>query len=609
MHLTTIARRRLLACLASVAGIVAADRVAAQQPAPPAAAGGTVAKVDPKTQAVLVPLGGYARFDPATGKRIKNIEVGNADVLAVKPVDRDPRKVDLVGTLGGASTLTLTYEDDTKGTYSVIVQPDYEQLRFVIRQAVPTATVDIIPGVGNVIILSGSVSQPGDADTIIRIASSAVGGSPSNVINALQVGGSQHVMIDVTVAQVDRTELRERGFAFSVQGNTVTFSSILGGLATVTAAAAGGGGAAATATFTPGANANIVAGIVPANVNGALRALKTEGLAKFLSEPKIVTQTGRPAFFRAGGQQATLSAGSGIQGPGVVLTPVGTELEVLPIVYGDGRIYLEVNPRVSSVNNGRGITTAFGFTPGFNEQQVRAAVMLQSGQTFAIGGLLETTVNATTQKVPYLGELPLVGLAFSNVSHQETESELVILVTPRLVEPMDCNQVPRRVPGKETRSPDDFELFVESLIEAPRGQRKPWCNGYVPAYKSDPRGAYPCYDNVSGACNPPRCVKAPVAGPACNAPTPAVVPTVAPVAVPQTLPAAKPAGQEVAKPASGEPVPVKPTVLTASSVTTVPVTPATTASTTNATTGHYGAHPIAAPVVPLVPLPSIGTAP
>jgi pilus assembly protein CpaC len=531
--------------LAGVAGIVGSGSAVAQQPTP-AAAGGVVAKIDPKTNAVLVPLGGYGRFDPATGKLIKNIEVSNSDVLVVRPVPNEPRKVDLLGMLGGASQLTLTFADDSKASYSIIVQPDYEQLKFVIRQAVPTATVDIIPGVGNVIILSGSVSQPADADTIIRIASSAVGGNTSNVINALQVGGSQHVMIDVTVAQVDRTELRERGFAFTFQGTTATFTSILGGLATV-GGAVGGGAAGGGAVFTPGGNANIFAGIVPSNFNGALRALKTEGLAKFLSEPKIVTQTGRPAFFRAGGQQAILSPSSGITGPGVTYTPVGTELEVLPIVYGDGRIYLEVNPRISSVNNGRGINTAAGFSPGFNEQQVRSAIMLQSGQTFAIGGLLETTVNASAAKVPYLGELPGLGFFFSNVTHQENETELVILVTPRLVEPMDCNQVPRRVPGKETRSPDDFELFVESLVEAPRGQRKSWTTGYAAAYKNDPKMMYPCNNNMGPSPGNAykgtglgfgHGLKAPCAtGAACEVPA-AVAPATAPV--PQTLPQALP---------------------------------------------------------------------
>ena len=148
---------------------------------------------------------------------------------------------------------------------------------------------------------------------------------------------------------------------------------------------------------------------------GALRALRTEGLSKFLSEPKLTTMSGRPALLRAGGRQAVLSASSGINGPGATLENIGTELEVLPIVRGDGKIYLELNPRITSVNNGRGITTAFGFTPGFNEQQTRTSVTLEPGQTFAIAGLIETTVQASTEKIPYLGDLPLLGAAFSSV--------------------------------------------------------------------------------------------------------------------------------------------------------------------------------------------------
>ena len=483
MRLTTIFRRRLLlAGVATVAGMLGGGSAAAQPKKDPVEAKKPVepreADVDPKTRARIVPLGGSAKISPNRGV-IKDAKFDTREDIATKETSDDGKSLIVAGRMGGATVITLTFIDDSKATYTVVVQPDYEQLKFVIRRAVPTASVEIIPGVGDVIILSGTVSQPADADAVVKIASSAVGGNAGNVINAIQVGGSQHVMIDVTVAQVDRTELRERGFSFGIGGTQVGGGSVLAGLA------ASGAGLGTIPTFTTGANANILAGIVPAQFTGALRALKTEGVAKFLSEPKIVTQTGRPAFIRAGGQQAVLSPAAGINGPGVQLLPVGTELEVLPIVHGNGKIYLEVNPRISSVNNGRGITTAFGFTPGFNEQQTRSSIMLESGQTFAIGGLLETTVQANAQKVPYIGDLPLIGAAFSSVTHDERETELLILVTPRLVEPMDGSQVGRRLPGKEARSPDDYELFVESLLEAPRGCRKPWVNGkYVPAYKS-----------------------------------------------------------------------------------------------------------------------------
>jgi pilus assembly protein CpaC len=496
MHLTTIFRHRLLAGLATLTGLMAGAAYA-QPPMPPKteAAAKDSGEIKPgKLGELNVPIGGLGTFDPQRNVTISEIELSNGDVLTADAVAPDLKKVRLTGKLGGATKMTITFSDRTKAAYSVVVQPDYEQLKFVLKRAVPTASIDVIPGVGNVIILSGSVTKPEDADTAIRIASSAVGGSVTNVINALNIGGSQHVLIDVTIAQVDRTELRERGFAFGIFGANVQYVNLLGSLATLPQ----GGGAAGGSPLLIG-SANMVSSIVPGQFVGALRALRTEGLSKFLSEPKLTTMSGRPALLRAGGRQAVLSPAAGINGPGAILEPVGTELEVLPIVRGDGKIYLELNPRITSVNNGRGLTTAFGFTPGFNEQQTRTSVTLEPGQTFAIAGLIETTVQASAEKIPYLGDLPLLGAAFSNMRHEERETELLILVTPRLQEAMNCNQVPSRIPGKETRTVDDYELFLESLIEAPRGQRRPWGGngpfGYNPAWKCAPNG-FPCKNNV-----------------------------------------------------------------------------------------------------------------
>jgi pilus assembly protein CpaC len=127
-------------------------------------------------------------------------------------------------------------------------------------------------------------------------------------------------------------------------------------------------------------------------------------------------------------------------------------------------------------------------------------VVLEPGQTFAIAGLLETSVQSSAEKVPYLGDMPLIGTAFSSVRHEERETELLILVTPRLQEAMNCDQVGKRVPGKETRTPDDYELFLEGLVEAPRGQRKVWNGrqaGYNTAWKCNPAG-FPCMGQVCG---------------------------------------------------------------------------------------------------------------
>jgi pilus assembly protein CpaC len=499
MHRMKRIRCRVLAGLATLAGMVCAT-AQAQPPAPSNAPPLVDAKYDKTTGAVIVPLGGAAKLDPGKNKLLTELVIrGDEDVVTARP-DGTSKFAVLIGRRPGVTKIRMTFEDKTALDFEILVQPDYELLRSVIKRAAPTASVEVLPGVGNVIILTGYVTRPEDRDLVVQIASSALGGATQNVLSNIQIGGAQHVQIDVMVAQVDRTELRERGTSFGVGGTTIGFSSIVGGLATSNVSnnllVAG---AAAAGPITVGANANLVAGIVPAQFIGALRALKTEGLAKFLAEPKVVAQTGRPTLLRAGGQQAILGPAAGINGPGVILEQVGTQLEVLPIVFGNGRIYLEVNPQFRSVNAGRGVTTAFGFTPGFNESSIRSSVTMESGQTFAIGGLIEHSVQGSVEKVPYLGDLPLLGAAFSSVRQEERETELLILVTPRLVDALDCNQLPKRLPGRESRSPDDYELFLESLIEAPRGQRRPWTGWrYNAAYKSDPTvGTYPGTGTVS----------------------------------------------------------------------------------------------------------------
>jgi pilus assembly protein CpaC len=224
-------------------------------------------------------------------------------------------------------------------------------------------------------------------------------------------------------------------------------------------------------------------------------------------------------------------------------------LVFLPIVLGNGKIYLEVEPSVSNLNAAFGFSFGGVTVPGRNVQRVRTSVLMEDGQTFAIGGLIQNTITANDTKTPILGDLPFVGGLFNTVAHSESEQELVVLVTPYLIDPMDCHQSPRKLPGRETRTPDDFELFMEGLLEAPRGQRKVFeGHQYVPAYKNDPNSAmFPCARNggghgfghgncaVAGGC----------ADGCCDHPTlaPAGVmnaPTFAPAAQPGELPAGVP---------------------------------------------------------------------
>jgi pilus assembly protein CpaC len=491
----------------------------------------TVDRIPP----IIVPVGGAVRLQMKTKKPIKQVFNDKPNILSVDPDAVNPNYLVLRGIDQGTSRIELTDIDGAKEIYDVVVQADLDLLRSIVRRAVPTSNVDFIP-FGKGVVVTGTVAQPADASTIMMIAArmfpaaanpngTAYSNQQANVVNAMTVGGVNQVQLDVTVARVDRTKSRSRGVNFIINGTTVSTGSVLGGLTSQSGSsgnstvATGVGIIPGAASALPTSTPNLILGVIPANFQFLLQALKTEGLAKLIAEPKLVTQSGKPAMFLSGGQQATLSAASGVNGPGVAYQDIGTSIEFLPIVYGNGKIYLEVAPRVRAVNTGLGVTTSFGTVPGFDDQSVRTSVVMESGQTFAIGGLIQTNVQSSASRVPFLGELPLVGFFFSTVSETLQEQELVILVTPHLVDPMDCNQIPKRLPGTETRSPDDYEIFLESMLELPRGQRNIFeGHHYKGAWKNDPTAAnYPCGYGLgaggnncnTGSCSPNPAMKYP----------------------------------------------------------------------------------------------------
>jgi pilus assembly protein CpaC len=510
-----------------------------------------VVKVDPRTGQLLVPVNGTVSWSPVLPEPpTEGVIISPDTVVQMRDDPSKAQKYLLVGRAPGLATITFNFKGQPRRVFEVLVQPDLNLLRAIIKRTVPTAAVEVQPGLQlSSIILSGYVATVQDADIVQRLAVTAAGGRENNVINAVQVGGGQQVQIDVVVASVDRTMARSRGLDFSTGGATVNFQSLVSGLITSPLGAQTTSTTGSGPTISP--NSNLQIGILPSGFYIAMQALRTEGIAKFLAEPKVVTQTGRSAYFRAGGQQAILSNTSGITGPGVQLVPFGTELEVLPIVYGNGMIWMEINPRITAVSAGLGITVGGAVSPGFTEQQLRSAVMLESGQTFAIGGLVQNTIQAGSSKIPVLGDLPFMGVLFSTVTHSQTESELLIMVTPRLVSPMNCDQVPKRVPGRETRNPDDYELFLENILEAPRGQRKVFSNRcYNAAYKCDPTAAiFPC---VGGVCPTGNCggrvgpVVPGMAPPSSAAPVVPIQPS-GPAALPP-IPQPMPAGGAMAVP-------------------------------------------------------------
>jgi pilus assembly protein CpaC len=454
---------------------------------------GSVAAQDSPPPSLLVPINGTKKLQMSGKQLIKTVQNQDPNVARVSPIPDEPTAVLVTGMMAGSTRVTLTDKDNRSESFDVIVQLDVAFLRKVLQDTVPSANIIPVPvGTGS-IILSGTVAKPEDIPIVLDVARSILGGI--QLTNALRVGGVQQVELCVTVALVSRTTMRQMSFEFLRTGPNNGISSTLGGVPTFTSTLGPINATALNSVISTAAPGNLFYGILTPQHGffGWLEALRTESVTKILAEPKVTTISGRPASFLSGGEQA-IPVPAGLGQVGVQFEEFGTRLNVLPIVLGNGKIHLEVEPEESDLSAGFGTSIAGTTVPGRTVQRVHTTVELETGQTFAIGGLVQHKINGSATKIPIIGDLPFIGAAFRGVNYTDEEDELLILVTPHLVDPLACNQLPKYFPGQETRSPDDFELFLEGILEAPRGVRETFPNGcYQAAWKSGPTAdAFPC---------------------------------------------------------------------------------------------------------------------
>lgn len=449
------------------------------------------------------------------------------DVLASRPgiiqVEVDPDNASILKVKGvnvGVTQLTISARDkDNKNLTPTIktiqVNPDISYIRSKVAETFPTANLKIIAGgPPGSLIVTGTVESVEDIEPIrtfvngiaAQYRGGATQGTTDLVTYAVRVSGPQVVQLDVCLASVDRREIRRLGVDFFQRSGTNFLGTSIGGaggttlqLGTEGIGQVGSSGANFVFRSQQGANAFI----------GFINALREENVGKVMANPSLTALSGRPARFIVGGEEPFGTAGAaglgggGGGGAGIQFRPTGTVVSFLPVVLGDGRIRLTVaaeNTIKTGDANQAGI-----IAPILATQSVGTTLELENGQSLVIGGLTESTSTGTTQKYPILGDLPFIGVAFRNVNFRETEKEFVIVVKVNLVEGLDSAQrCALRLPGQESRSPSDFELFIEGILEAPRGPRDVFPNRtYVPAFKNDaPFGAR------SGECSLP--------GPACN---------------------------------------------------------------------------------------------
>jgi pilus assembly protein CpaC len=275
----------------------------------------------------------------------------------------------------------------------------------------------------------------------------------------MTVSGVQICTLHVKVFEVSRTKLRNMGFDWaniSNDGNHLVMSGISGLLQT-----AAGGGAAGVFGSPSNApdNAFKVRG---GSFYAVLSALRADSLAKLDAEPDLVAISGQPAYMLVGGEIG-YQVSSTVAGNTVGWKEYGTRLDFVPIMLGNGRMHINVRASVSALDASNGIDGI----PALTKRETETAVELRAGQTLAIAGLIQHTVEASNSGFPWIGEVPYLGAAFRSVSHSTNEIEMIVLITPELVDGIQPGQVPACQPGMETTDPSDWELFFKGHIEVP----------------------------------------------------------------------------------------------------------------------------------------------
>lgn len=461
---------------------------------------------------------GAAKLDVTLGKStllklpnaIKRISVGSPSVADVMIIN--PQEVYVLGKIVGMTNITLWTKDGKSTVIDVAVLMDVTSLRQQVQAIMPDEKDVQITAAGDSLIVSGMVSNTLKADRVIALAEAFVrtsvlnmmmnlqggnqgdqpgAGAPGGgmggmqamqtlrqgsqhdenskgagsglgnykVINLLGVRDNQQVMLEVKVAEVNRTEAEKLGFDFqgALRKSGSAWAQILGGVI-------GGSPAALLLGKNP-----VATGLPFASSEGGsflIDAEKKDNVIKILAEPNIVAISGQEASFLVGGE-IMIPVSSGV-GSTVRLQSkqFGVGLIFLPTVLEEGRINLRVNPEVSELVSFQQVAStglgAIVAVPTFKTRRISTTVQLRDGQSLAIGGLLQDNFKEQIKRFPMLGEVPVLGALFSSSDFQMDKTELMIIVTPRLVQPL---QPDHGVPTDAFIRPGRGEFLLQGRLE------------------------------------------------------------------------------------------------------------------------------------------------
>jgi pilus assembly protein CpaC len=465
-----IVTKMLCACVAlsSAAVYVSAQNVPATSPAKTASAANTGQPI------VVGGLGESGDIKLLVNKSVvlttsrpyKRLSVGQPDIFEANAIGQN--KILVTAKKPGSTQLILWDDQDNSQMVDVLVQSDLRALREMYPVLFPSAKIDVMNNEGT-IALTGHVPSLETAEQAATLAQSY----GNKVLNLLEVAGGQQIMLQVRFAEVSRTASSQLGVNLGWLNSSGAFGASNVGLQQFSLKS-NQNGISSFADNAPGAAVTAFGrGFVGGNTLEAfVSALRSNNLLRILAEPNLTATSGQEASFLAGGQYPVpVSQGGSGTGGNVAITiefkEFGVRLHFTPVVLGNGKIRMKVSPEVSDLDFSTSVQFNGFSVPGLTTRRVQTTVEVAEGQTFAIAGLLNNSVAANKDVTPLLGDMPVVGALFRSVRYQRRETELMVLVTPRLAGSMKPGEVPL-LPGERWRHPSEAELFLNQDIGSPK---------------------------------------------------------------------------------------------------------------------------------------------
>jgi pilus assembly protein CpaC len=476
-----------------------ADLFAVQQPAPPAAQPPAALAPLPAGPAIS-PLPAGSPFEAVTESGTITLRVRRSmlmrtkvDIYRTAVVDEGicdivqftPREISLIGRAQGSTHVTFWFDDPAQPplTYLVKVEPDadaikrdeykYQMLEDLVNEMFPDSKIRLVV-LADKLLVKGQAKDSEEAAQIMTVLrtqgrSGAYGGGglmgvgddaatgviPASaagqlsaqpayqLVNMLRVPGVQQVALRVKIAELNRSSAR--GFGVNLEAN-IDFGDAVNGSKLLLASLLNTQGSTSVIADISGDDASI-----------GIRYLQQHGVIRLLSEPTLVTLSGKPATFVAGGEFAvpTVVGSVGLNAVTTDFRAFGAIISFLPTVVDKDRIRLQVAPEFSQINS----SLSVGGTPGLNVRSATTTVEMREGQTLAIAGLLEDNYKGST-----VSDLPFLAKVFGRRDASRNETELIILVTPELVHPMEPEEVPP-LPGFDVTEPNNGEFYLHGDIE------------------------------------------------------------------------------------------------------------------------------------------------